>query len=54
MLLTHQILLIKLQIPPNYLDLCEQNSKAIKSFGIRISPLLESANSKPQNVEKNI
>ena len=27
--------------------------KAIKSFGIRISPLLESANIKPQNVEKH-
>ena len=27
--------------------------KAIKSFGIRISPLLESANIKPQNTEKH-
>ena len=27
--------------------------KAIKSFGIRISPLLESANIKPQNIEKH-
>ena len=31
--------------PPNYVDLNEQNPKAIKSFGIRTSPLLESANS---------
>ena len=38
---------------PNYVDLYEQKSKAIKSFGIRISPLLESANIKPQNVEKH-
>ena len=34
-------------------DLYEQKSKAIKSFGIRISPLLESANIKPQNIEKH-
>ena len=38
---------------PNYVDLYEQKSKAIKSFDIRISPLLESANIKTQNVEKN-
>ena len=25
--------------PPNYVDLYEQKPKAIKSFGIRISPL---------------
>ena len=37
---------------PNNVDLYEQKPKAIKSFGIRISPLLESANIKPQNVEK--
>ena len=28
-------------------------NKAIKSFGIRISPPLESANIKPQNIEKH-
>ena len=33
--------------PPNYVDLYEQKPKAIKSFGIRISPLLESTNIKP-------
>ena len=38
---------------PNYVDLYEQKPKAIKLFGIRISPLLESANIKPQNVEKH-
>ena len=38
--------------PPN-VDLYEQNPKAIKSFGIRISPLLESANIKPQNIENH-
>ena len=37
--------------PPNYVDLYEQKPKAIKSFGIRISPLIESANIKPQNIE---
>ena len=37
---------------PNYVDLYEQKPKAIKSFNIRISPLLESANIKPQNIEK--
>ena len=35
--------------PPNYVDLYEQKPKAIKSFVIKISPLLESANIKPQN-----
>ena len=30
-----------------------QKPKAIKSFGIIISPLLESANIKPQNIEKH-
>ena len=39
--------------PPNYINLYEQKPKAIKSFGIRISPLLESANIKPQNIEKH-
>ena len=39
--------------PPNYVDLYEQKPKAFESFGIRISPLLESANNKPQNVEKH-
>ena len=39
--------------PPNYVDLYEQKPKAIKSFDIRISPLLESANIKPQNIEKH-
>ena len=39
--------------PPNYVDLCEQKPKVIKSFGIRISPLLESAKIKPQNIEKH-
>ena len=36
--------------PPNDIDLYGETTKAIKSFGIRISPLLESANIKPQNV----
>ena len=31
--------------PPNYVNLYEQKPKAIKSFGIRISPLLESPRS---------
>ena len=39
--------------PPNSVDLYEQKPKAIKSFGIRISALLESANIKPQNIEKH-
>ena len=38
--------------PPNYVDLYEQKPKANKSFGTRISPLLEYANIKPQNIEK--
>ena len=38
--------------PPKYVDFYEQ-PKAINSFGIRISPLSESANIKPQNVEKH-
>ena len=39
--------------PPNYVNLYEQKPKAINPFGIRISPLLESANIKPQNIEKH-
>ena len=39
--------------PPNYVDLYKQKPKAFKSFGIRISPLLEATNIKPQNVEKH-
>ena len=35
--------------PPNYVDLYEQKPKAIKSFDIRISPLLGAADIKPQN-----
>ena len=38
--------------PPNYVELYEQKPKAITPFGIRVSPLLESANIKPQNIEK--
>ena len=37
--------------PPNYVDLYERKPKAIKPFGIRISPFLEYANIKQQNVE---
>ena len=43
----------KVSFPTKYVDLYEQKPKAIKSFGIRISPLLESANIKPQNIEKH-
>ena len=39
--------------PPKYVDLYEQKPKAIKSFGIRISPLLEYTNIKPQHVGKH-
>ena len=38
---------------PDYVDLYEQKLKAIKPFGIRISPLLEAANIKPQYSEKH-
>ena len=40
--------------PPNYVNLYEQKHKAIKSFGIRISPILESANIKPQTIKKHL
>ena len=40
-------------VPPNCVNLYEQKPKAIKSYGIRISPLLKSANIKPQNIEKH-
>ena len=40
--------------PTNYVDLYKQKPKAIKLFGIRISPLLESANIKPQNIVKHL
>ena len=35
-------------------DLYEQKPKTITLFGIRISPLLESVNIKPQNVKNNL
>ena len=38
---------------PNYVEFYEQKPKAIKSFGIRISPLIEAANIKQQNIEKH-
>ena len=44
----------EITLPPNYVNIYEQKPKAIKSFGIRISPLLESANIKPQNIEKHL
>ena len=53
LLLTHHNPAHEVTFPPNYVDLYEQKPKAIKSFGIRISPLLESANIKPQNIEKH-
>ena len=43
----------KVTFPPNYVNLYEKKPKAIKSFGIRISPLLESANIKPRNIEQH-
>ena len=43
----------KVSFPEKYVDLYKQKPNAIKSFGIRISPLLESANIKPQNIEKH-
>ena len=43
----------EITFPPNSVNLYEQKPKAIKSFGIRISPPLESANIKPQNIEKH-
>ena len=39
--------------PPNYVDLYEQKPKAIKSFEIRTSTLLDSANTKPHSTEKH-
>ena len=39
--------------PPNFVELYEQKHKAVKSFGIRISPLLESTKITPQNIEKH-
>ena len=40
----------EVSFPPKFIDLYEKKPKSIKSFGIRISPLLESANIKPQNI----
>ena len=44
----------EITFPPKYVDLYKQKPNAIKSFGIRISPLLESTNNKPQYVEKHL
>ena len=43
----------QVSFPPKYVDLYKQKPNVIKSFGIRISPLLESANIKRQNIEKH-
>ena len=39
--------------PPGCVDLYEQEPEAVESFGVGVSPLLESANIKPQGVEKH-
>ena len=39
--------------PPKYTDLYESKPNFIKSFGIRILPLLESANINPKNIDIN-
>ena len=39
--------------PPKYTDLYESKPNYIKSFGVRILPLLESANINPKNIDIN-
>ena len=39
--------------PPKYTDLYESKPNFIKSFGVRILPLLESANINPKNIDIN-
>ena len=43
----------EVSFPPKYVDVYKKKPKSSKSFGIRILPLLESANIKPQNIEKH-
>ena len=39
--------------PPKYTDLYESKPNYIKSFGVRILPLLESVNINPKNIDIN-
>ena len=43
----------EVSFPPRYVDICEKKHKSNNLFGIRITPLLESVNIKPQNIEKH-
>ena len=43
----------KVTFSPQFLELYEHKPNAIKPFGIRISPLLESSNINPNNTEKH-
>ena len=44
----------ELSFPPKYVDLYEKNSKSIKSFGNRISPLLEAVNIKRKTLKNTL
>ncbi|MES9951106.1 MAG: reverse transcriptase domain-containing protein [Candidatus Thiodiazotropha sp.] len=43
----------KVTFPPQFSELYENKPKAIKSFGLRIAPLLESSNIYPNNIQRN-
>ena len=43
----------KVTFSPQFLELYEHNPNAIKPFGLRISPLLESSNINANNIEKH-
>ena len=43
----------KVTFSPQFLELYEHKPNAIKPFGLRISPLLESSNINPNNIEKH-
>ena len=53
LLLTLLTLLLKSHFPPRFQEYYERKPNAIKSFGLRIAPLLESANINTKNIQKH-
>ena len=43
----------KITFSPHFLELYKHKPNAVKHFGLRISPLLESSNINPNNIEKH-
>ena len=53
LLLTLLTLLFEVTFPPQFQEYYERKPNAIKSFGLRIAPLLESTNINIKNIQKH-